>query len=199
MPRNSHKQKKGSGELRLIGGQLRGRKLTIADVPGLRPTTDRIRETVFNWLQFELAEQRCLDLFAGSGALGFEALSRGANEVILIEQDSQAAALLTQHAHSLSPACHGQALVQRADARNFLQQRPAQPFQVVFIDPPFGMGLVDDCIQLLVDYHWLDKISWVYIESERDFTPTVPSSWRLHREKQAGHVTFRLYAIDDTE
>ncbi|WP_417659456.1 16S rRNA (guanine(966)-N(2))-methyltransferase RsmD [Pseudidiomarina sp.] len=207
MPRSSYKQKskaassrtpsvnKGRGELRIIGGQLRGRKLAIADVPGLRPTTDRVRETVFNWLQFELAQQRCLDLFAGSGALAFEALSRGASEVILIEQDSQAARLLAHHAQILSAAVAGQALVQCADTLAFLQQLPSSPFQVVFIDPPFGIGLVDRSIELLEQNNWLAAGSWVYIESERDLTPTVPSHWHLHREKHAGQVTFRLYTV----
>ncbi|MBR9907562.1 MAG: 16S rRNA (guanine(966)-N(2))-methyltransferase RsmD [Gammaproteobacteria bacterium] len=196
MPRNTHKQKsKGSGELRIIGGQLRGRKLAIADVPGLRPTTDRVRETVFNWLQFELLDTRCLDLFAGSGALAFEALSRGAAQVILIEQDTQAARLLTQHATALSPACSGQALVQQADALAFLRQQPAQPFDVVFVDPPFGMGLAKRCIEQLVQNNWLAEQSWVYVETERGLAPTVPHSWHLHREKHAGQVTFRLYQV----
>lgn len=196
MPRNTHKQKsKGSGELRIIGGQLRGRKLAIAEVPGLRPTTDRVRETVFNWLQFELLDTRCLDLFAGSGALAFEALSRGAEQVILIEQDSQAARLLAQHANGLSQAVSGQALVQQADALQFLQQIPAQPFNVVFIDPPFGMGLVERCIEPLVNNHWVAPESWVYIETERGITPQVPANWQLHREKHAGQVTFRLYQV----
>ena len=196
MPRNTHKQKsKGSGELRIIGGQLRGRKLAIADVPGLRPTTDRVRETVFNWLQFELLDTRCLDLFAGSGALAFEALSRGAAQVILIEQDTQAARLLTQHATALSPACSGQALVQQADALAFLRQQPVQPFDVVFIDPPFGMGLAERCIEQLVQNSWLAEQSWVYVETERGLAPTVPQSWHLHREKHAGQVTFRLYQV----
>jgi len=196
MPRNTHKQKSnGPGQLRIIGGQLRGRKLAIADVPGLRPTTDRVRETVFNWLQFELVDTRCLDLFAGSGALAFEALSRGAAQVILIEKDSQAARLLTQHAITLSQACTGQALVQSADALQFLDQRPAQPFDIVFIDPPFGMSLVERCINKLTQHQWLAEGSWVYIETERDLVPQVPVNWQLHREKQAGQVTFRLYQV----
>ena len=196
MPRNTHKQKsKGAGELRIIGGQLRGRKLAIADVPGLRPTTDRVRETLFNWLQFELHDTRCLDLFAGSGALAFEALSRGATQVILIEQDTQAARLLAQHAHTLSPACSGQALVKQADALQFLQQPSAAPFQVVFVDPPFGMGLAERSIALLDSNNWVAENSWVYVETEKGLTPTVPSHWQLHREKHAGQVSFRLYQV----
>lgn len=207
MPRSTYKHKsraaaatqqprhRGAGELRIIGGQLRGRKLSIADVPGLRPTTDRIRETVFNWLQFELADQRCIDLFAGSGALAFEALSRGAREVIVIEQDTQAAQILSQHAQTLSSVCAGQALVQRADALVFLQQQPAEPFDVIFIDPPFGMDFVNRCVDLLVQYHWIKPGSWIYVETERGLAVNTPTNWQLHREKQAGRVTFRLYLV----
>lgn len=201
MPRSPDKNKKasaeGSGELRIIGGSLRGRKLSIAAVPGLRPTTDRVRETLFNWLQFELADQRCLDLFAGSGALGFEALSRGAAQVILLEKDSQAARLLAQHAERLSAACQGTALVQSGDALNFLQQKPAAPFDVVFVDPPFRMELADSACELLQQNGWLRPGSWVYLETERDWRPNWPANWRLHREKEAGQVAFRLLQVND--
>src|SRR5690554_3701705 len=195
MPRSSHKQKKNyksqhlasaprnDGVVRIIGGQLRGRKLNDADIPGLRPTTDGIRETLFNWLQFELHDTRCLDLFAGSGALAFEALSRGAAQVILIEQDAQAARLLAQHAQTLSAVCHGQALVKQADALQFLQQPSGAPFQVVFVDPPFGMGLAERSIALLDSNNWVAENSWVYVETEKGLTPSVPSHWQLHREK----------------
>ncbi len=199
MPRSSHKHKrsssKGAGELRIIGGQLRGRKLAIAEVPGLRPTTDRIRETLFNWLQFEITDQRCLDLFAGSGALGFEALSRGASQVIMIEKDSQASQLLSQHAATLNEQCPGQALVQRNDAILFLAQRPDSPWDIVFIDPPFNMGLADDCIALLNQHQWLHEDSWIYLETEHNWQPSVPPHWQLHREKIAGQVAYRLYYV----
>jgi 16S rRNA m(2)G-966 methyltransferase (EC 2.1.1.52) len=208
MPRSSYKQKstprpdakqrshQGAGELRIIGGLLRGRKLAIADVPGLRPTTDRVRETLFNWLQFELTDSRCLDLFAGSGALAFEALSRGAMQVILVEKDAQAANLLAQHAAKLSEAVNGQALVQRGDALQFLQQQPDASFNVIFIDPPFGLGLADDCLTLIAQNNWVSSGSWVYVETEKAIQPHVPATWQLHREKFAGQVAFRLYHVN---
>lgn len=202
MPRSAHKQNRNqpqaSGELRIIGGQLRGRKLSVADVPGLRPTTDRVRETLFNWLQFELAGQRCLDLFAGSGALGFEALSRGANLVLMIEKDAKAARLLTQHAHTLNAASQGSALVQQGDALQFLRQQPAAPFDVVFIDPPFRMALAEHCCQLLDQYHWLRPGSWVYLETEQHWQGQLPPHWRLHRDKNAGQVSYQLYHVEES-
>lgn len=202
MPRSAHKQNRsqpqGSGELRIIGGQLRGRKLSVADVPGLRPTTDRVRETLFNWLQFELQGQRCLDLFAGSGALGFEALSRGADLVLMIEKDTKAARLLSQHAQTLNAASHGSALVQPGDALQFLRQQPAAPFDVIFIDPPFRMGLAEHCCQLLEQFRWLHAGSWVYVETEQEWQGQVPPHWRLHRDKNAGQVSYQLYQIEES-
>lgn len=197
MPRKPHKSTndKNAGSLRIIGGQLRGRKLSIAEVPGLRPTTDRIRETVFNWLQFELTDAKVLDCFAGSGALGFEALSRGAQLVILVEQDRQATQLLHDHARTLSAACSGQALIQPGDVLNFLTTPPAQPMDIVFVDPPFRLELVDRTLALLNQNHWVREGSWVYIETENDWQGEVPLHWRLHREKVAGQVAFRLFEV----
>lgn len=197
MPRKPNKSTndKNAGSLRIIGGQLRGRKLSIADVPGLRPTTDRIRETVFNWLQFELTDARVLDCFAGSGALGFEALSRGAQLVILVEQDRQATQLLNEHARTLSAAGSGQALVQPGDVLNFLKTPPAKPMNVVFVDPPFRLELVEQTITLLDQNQWVQDGSWVYIETEHDWRGDVPQHWRLHREKVAGQVAFRLFEV----
>lgn len=209
MPRSSHKQKRTrsahspkapqrpEGMVRIIGGQLRGRKLSVADVPGLRPTPDRVRETVFNWLQFEIADTRCLDLFAGSGALAFEALSRGSVQVTLIEKDAPAARVLTQHAQQLSAVANGIAQVHRTDAIHFLQQEMVQPYDIVFIDPPFGMGLVEQAITLLATRGWLKPTSWVYVETEVELTPSVPAHWQLHREKFAGQVAYRLYSIHE--
>jgi 16S rRNA (guanine966-N2)-methyltransferase len=201
MPRNAHKQNhkqpQAPGEVRIIGGQLRGRKLTVADVPGLRPSTDRVRETLFNWLQFELAGQRCLDLFGGSGALGFEALSRGAELVVMIEKDAKAAAILTQHATTLNQVSQGQVLLQQGDALQFLRQTPAAPFAVVFIDPPFRMGLAEQCCALLEQYQWLQAGSWVYLETEAEWHGQLPEHWRLHRSKAAGQVSYQLYQLEE--
>lgn len=208
MPRHAHKQKKtgpnpatkGAGQLRIIGGELRGRKLAIADVPGLRPTTDRVRETLFNWLQFELAGSHCLDAFAGSGALGFEALSRGAATVTLLEKDSQAERQLRQHATTLSAAASGTLTVHGTDSLQFLaSDNELAPFDVVFIDPPFCMGLAQDCIDLLTKRQWLAERAWIYVETEQNAEVSVPNEWQLHREKQAGQVISRLYFKDSGE
>jgi 16S rRNA (guanine966-N2)-methyltransferase len=146
-------------------------------------------------LQFELADQRCLDLFSGSGALGFEALSRGASQVIMIEKDAQASQLLSRHATTLNQVCNGQALVQRNDATTFLAQQPDATWDVVFIDPPFKMGLAEQCIELLERQQWLHQDSWIYLETEQEWQPQVPAHWQLHREKMAGQVAYRLYYV----
>lgn len=199
MRRTADKQKttrhRGAGQLRIIGGQLRGRKLAIADLPGLRPTTDRVRETVFNWLQFELAEQRCLDVFAGTGALGLEALSRGAAEVVMLERNKVAAELLQHHAMTLNPVCHGQAHVQQADALKWLQLEAPQPFNVVFVDPPFRSNLAGPACALLARNGWLADDAMVYLETEKEWPLDVPTGWQLQREKLAGQVAFRLFTV----
>jgi 16S rRNA (guanine966-N2)-methyltransferase len=199
MRRTADKQKtarhRGAGQLRIIGGQLRGRKLAIADLPGLRPTTDRVRETVFNWLQFELAEQRCLDVFAGTGALGLEALSRGAAEVVMLERNKVAAELLQHHAMTLNPVCHGQAQVQHTDALKWLQQSNPRPFNVVFVDPPFRSNLAGPACALLARNGWLADDALVYLETEKEWPLEVPANWQLQREKIAGQVAFRLFAV----
>lgn len=192
---SARKAHTGSGVLRLIGGRFRGRKLAVAAVEGLRPTPDRVRETLFNWLQFEVPEQRCLDLFAGSGALGFEALSRGAKTVLLVERDGQAARLLAQHADSLNQAAagHGTALVKQSDALQLLQHQPAQPYDIVFLDPPFQQGLLQRSCTLLMRNGWLRPGSWIYLESELHWPAEVPVDWQLRKEKVAGQVAYRLY------
>ncbi|RUO78688.1 16S rRNA (guanine(966)-N(2))-methyltransferase RsmD [Pseudidiomarina taiwanensis] len=197
MPRTANKQKKSSqaGQLRIIGGRLRGRKLAIAEVTGLRPSTDRLRETLFNWLQFELAETRVLDLFAGTGALGFEALSRGAAEVHLWERDRVAARQLQQHAQQLASACPGRAIVSIGDSLQGLKQTPAASFDGVFIDPPFGQGLAQPALDALVAGAWLAADAWVYLETEPDLGVTVPAHWQLHREKRMGDVHARLFKL----
>ncbi len=199
MRRTSYKQKKthrsGSGQLRIIGGTLRGRKLSIADLPGLRPSTDRVRETLFNWLQFELPDQHCLDLFAGTGALGFEALSRGARHVTLLEQSKAAAAMLSAHSEKLNQECKGHAEIVCADALQWLQNQAAEPFDIVFVDPPFHSDLAGPSCQLLQQQRYVDEGSWVYLETEKRWPLTVPSNWLLQREKVAGQVCYRLFTV----
>ncbi|ENG4183978.1 16S rRNA (guanine(966)-N(2))-methyltransferase [Providencia alcalifaciens] len=178
------------GQIRIIGGKWRGRKLPVRDSEGLRPTTDRIKETLFNWLMPVIRDARCLDCFAGSGALGFEALSRFAQTVTFIELDKQNAQLLAENKTRLRA---DNASVVNNNTLNILNQSGA-PFDVVFIDPPFRKGLLNETIQLLEKNQWLAEESWVYIESEAESPLTdIPANWQLHREKIAGQVAYRLF------
>ncbi|WP_107852154.1 16S rRNA (guanine(966)-N(2))-methyltransferase RsmD [Oceanimonas marisflavi] len=179
-----------SGQIRLIGGQWRGRKLPVLHSEGLRPTTDRVKETLFNWLMFDIRGRRCLDLFAGSGSLGFEALSRHAAEVVMVEKDATVAGQLKRNLASL-PAAPG--TVVQADAVQFLQQ-PATPFDVVFLDPPFHKELLPHVCELLEQNGWLADNALIYIEREQGLAlPTLPAHWSLHKDKQAGQVSYQLY------
>lgn len=194
-PKPAH-QDKGRNFLRIIGGKWRGRKLAFPTIDGLRPTGDRIRETLFNWLTAELPASRCLDLFSGSGALGLEALSRGASQVILLEKDSQAANQLRQHLTTLG-ATDGQVI--HSDSLNWLQQTPApmeNPVDIVFIDPPFQANLWQPVCEALENGGWLKSGSAIYIETPKDNHFSAPSGWQLHREKHSGQVSYRLYFRD---
>ena len=177
--------------MRIIGGQWRGRKLGFPDVDGLRPTGDRIRETLFNWLAPDIRGARCLDLFAGSGALGLEALSRGAGASLLVERDAKAAAQLRANL-ALLKADQGSLI--NADALTLLQQgNSATPFDVVFVDPPFQLNLWQAVVGALETGGWLADEAIVYIESGRESAYQVPPNWTLHRDKQAGQVSYRLF------
>ncbi|MFT3929707.1 MAG: 16S rRNA (guanine(966)-N(2))-methyltransferase RsmD [Spongiibacteraceae bacterium] len=179
------------GELRIIGGQWRGRKLRFPSLPGLRPSPDRVRETLFNWLAPEITGARCLDLFAGSGALGLEALSRGASFCQFIDAARAAAMRIESHLTLLS--C-GDAQTYCGDALQWLRQSSPTPFNMVFLDPPFRQDLLNECCALLDTHGWLSDRAWIYIESATDEPePIVPPSWQLHRDKQAGQVAYRLY------
>lgn len=184
----SASRNKASGSVRIIGGQWRGRKLPVANSEGLRPTTDRVRETLFNWLQFELAGKRCLDLFSGSGSLAFEALSRGASAAVMVERKSAVAEQLKANTRTLGATAD----VVTSDAIRYLQG-VATPFDVVFLDPPFRTPLLAESIQLLAEADWLNDNAWIYVEAEQDFQGRWPSDWQLHREKTAGQVAYRLF------
>jgi 16S rRNA (guanine966-N2)-methyltransferase len=180
------------GELRIIGGQWRGRRLSFPALPGLRPSPNRVRETLFNWLQPELAGAHCLDLFAGSGALGFEALSRGAGSCWFVELARSAGQQIRQHLATLQ--CETGRVID-ADALGWLETKAATPrFHLVFIDPPFRQGLVSDCCARLERSGRLSDNALIYIESAADEgQPEVPANWSLHRDKQAGQVAYRLF------
>ncbi len=181
----------GAGQIRIIGGQWRGRKLPVPVSAGLRPTTDRVRETLFNWLAPYLPEARCLDCFAGSGALGIEALSRYADQVTLLELEPAVARQLTANLQTLK-STRGQ--VVQGNALQWLAGQAAEPYDIVFIDPPFRKGLLTETLTLLENQGWLAAEALIYLECEvEQGTPDVPASWQLHREKVAGQVAYRLY------
>ena len=180
----------GSGQIRIIGGQWRGRKLPVPDSPGLRPTTDRVRETLFNWLAPSMVDARCLDCFAGSGALGLEALSRYAASTTLLEMERHVAQQLQKNLATLK-AEHGK--VVNTNTLTYLNQS-GTPHDVVFVDPPFRKGLLEETLNLLEVNGWLADSALIYVESEvENGMPPVPANWELHREKIAGQVAYRLY------
>lgn len=178
--------------MRIIGGEYRRRLLPILDSPGLRPTPDRVRETLFNWLAPVTPGARVLDLFAGTGALGLEALSRGAAEALFIERESQIAQSLKANLDTLGAT--PRARVKVADAQAFLAAGPPDEarFSLVFLDPPFHQGLVEPCCARL-EQEWLTAEAWVYVESETGLQWQAPLNWTLHREVRAGDSTGRLY------
>jgi 16S rRNA (guanine966-N2)-methyltransferase len=180
----------GRSEVRIIGGEWRGRKLHFPDVAGLRPTPDRVRETVFNWLQFDLAGRRCLDLFAGSGAFGFESLSRGAAEVVFVERDAAAADAIRRMLEILQ-CSRGQ--VVNEDAREWLRRGPARPFDVVFVDPPYAERWLVTVAEQLERGGWLAPAASIYLEDAAAHgVPALPAGWHMHRSKRAGDVGYHL-------
>jgi len=176
-------------QVRIIGGEHRGRKLIFPDIPGLRPTGDRIRETLFNWLQPSLTGASCLDLFAGSGALGLEAASRGAGRVVMLDRSPVVVDQLRQNISLLSL---DQTQVEQADAITWLQ-RPAQQFDIVFIDPPFADELVQSACHGLVAGGWLRPDALLYLELDvASAPPELPPTLTILKEKKAGQVAYYL-------
>lgn len=193
--KRSRKAGPGGGSLRIIAGSLRGSRLQVPDAPGLRPTPDRVRETLFNWLTPWIAGARCLDLYAGTGALGIEALSRGAGECVFVERDRTLQKLLQDNLARLK--VEG-ARVVGTDARDFLAG-PAQPFDLVFLDPPFEAGLWQEAARRLEEGGWLAAAALVHVESPVDMPLQLPPQWSLHRQARAGavaHAVYRRAAVD---
>ena len=179
-----------SGFIRLISGQWKGRKLPVREVEGLRPTTDRVKETLFNWLAADVRGSRCLDLFAGSGSLGFEALSRYASHVMMVEMDRGAAQQLAKNLQTLQSQ---QARIVNQDALTVLAG-PSEPFDIIFLDPPFRRDLLDAACQRLEQGGWLSAEALIYIERESEGeAPELPANWLLLKDKQAGQVRYQLY------
>ncbi|KTD59998.1 16S rRNA (guanine(966)-N(2))-methyltransferase RsmD [Legionella shakespearei] len=174
--------------IRIIGGQYRGKKLSFPEVEGLRPTPDRVRETLFNWLMNDVRDARCLDAFAGSGALGLEAFSRGASQVVFIEQSPQAHANLQKMITQFNSP---KLTLIKADTLNYLQQSTEQ-FDLIFLDPPFAQNYIPDCLDHIVKNKLLVQGGLVYIESPTLITPD-EHQWRQIKLKQAGQVIYGLF------
>jgi len=184
----------GRNSVRIIAGVWRGRRVNFADLPGLRPTPDRVRETLFNWLQASIAGSRCLDLFAGSGALGLEALSRGAKSVVFVEQAQAAARGVVAELERFQGA--SRARVVEMGASRFLRT-PGEPFDVVFLDPPFGREALAEFIPLLDAGNWVKAGGLVYLENEKAAgVPVLPSHWDLLKSKSAGEVGYHLVRVN---
>ena len=177
------------GKLRIVAGHLRGSKIVVPDRPGLRPTPDRVRETLFNWLAPIIEGARCLDLFAGTGALGIEAISRGAVFCTFVESDRALARAIEENLARLKVE---NARVVAIDAAAMLGGTP-RPFDLVFLDPPFGGELWNETAQRLESGGWLAPGAWIYVESPTDAEVSLPPSWQPHREGHAGAVRFALY------
>ena len=175
-------------EFRIIAGEWRRRKLAFPPLPGIRPSPDRVRETLFNWLQDHLVGARCLDLFAGSGALGLEALSRGAAEVVFVDRERAALAAIAGHL-SLLKAVGGTTV--EADALAWLRA-PGAPFDIVFLDPPFDADLLPTVCATLIAGHWLKPDAFIYMEYAAERVPALEAPWTVWRESRAGRVGFRL-------
>ena len=179
-----------SGKLRIIGGMWRSRQIVFSDAPGLRPTPGRVRETLFNWLQTDIVNSRCLDLYAGSGALGFEAASRGAKHVVLVESHAATCQKLRVNIAALGAT---QIQVAPYAVERYLQT-PTENFDLAFIDPPFGENRVAPTCQLLEAQDWLADYAKIYVEAERNLVLTdMPVNWRLLKNKTAGQVGFYLF------
>jgi 16S rRNA (guanine966-N2)-methyltransferase len=178
-----------TGKVRIIGGRWRGTRLDVADAPGLRPTSDRVRETLFNWLQPILPGARVLDLFAGSGALGFEALSRGARSAVLVERDAKLVATLRAIAARLQGG--EAAAVVQADAMAWLHQQPDNEFDLAFVDPPFDANFWGGVLPALT--RKLAADAWLYVESPPEADAVPAPEWALHREGRTREVRYALY------
>ena len=186
-----------SNSIRIIAGRWRGRRIPVVDSEGLRPTTDRVRETLYNWLMHDLPQSRCLDLFAGSGVLGLEALSRGASEVWLVESDPlvaqsiQASLAMLADPHQVA---NYKAEVLQQDVTNLLKHKATSLFDIVFLDPPFAAALLAPAAALLEENDWLSDNALIYVEQDsQQVQALLPSAWHCIKQGKAGQSSFSLY------
>jgi 16S rRNA (guanine966-N2)-methyltransferase len=175
-------------KLRIIGGQWRGVPIPVPDIGEVRPTPDRVRETLFNWLQPFIVGARCLDAFAGSGALGFEALSRGASEVVCVDRNRD----IVRHLLATAKRLNAEGFDAIAgDAMTYLRGAP-RPFDIVFLDPPYASNILHEVLPQLTQ-GWLEPGALIYAEVAADSVlPALPSGWSVHRSKRAGQVGYHL-------
>lgn len=183
---------------RIIGGNWRGRRLAFPAVADIRPSPDRVRETLFNWLAVTIAGSRCLDVFAGSGALGLEALSRGAHSCLFVDRNRQVLDAISAHLQTLGTQA---GRVQQQDALALLARRPVgEPFDLVFLDPPFSAGLAPQTATLLAQHGWLAPGARVYLElpanDPADSVASLPEGWQAQRSQSAGAVRYHLLSTD---
>lgn len=188
--RSAARRAKPARELRIIGGRWRGRRWQFPADTLIRPTPDRVRETLFNWLMAEVPAARCLDLFAGSGALGLEALSRGAGAVTFVEADRAAASAIETRLNDWA-AVGGSVVC--ADAPRWLEQAAVEPMDIAFLDPPFAAGLTPRALATLTSRGWLRERALVYLECAADEPPAAfGAGWSVHRSGRAGEVGYHL-------
>ncbi|WP_299076166.1 16S rRNA (guanine(966)-N(2))-methyltransferase RsmD [uncultured Paraglaciecola sp.] len=188
---HSARSSKSSGSIRIISGRFRGRKLPVLDVQGLRPTTDKNKEMLFNWLMPYVHNARCLDAFAGSGGLGFEALSRQAQSTLFVELDKKVVNKLTQNIQLLSISCEQATVLQGAAASLLAKQQ--QVFDLIFLDPPFNKNLLPEVINTISQQNLLAPGGVIYIECAGSESYQVPDSWQLIKEKLSAQVSAKLY------
>jgi len=180
--------------LRIIGGVWRSRRIEFAAAAGVRPTANRVRETLFNWLRNAVPGACCLDLYAGSGALGFEALSRGARRVVFVDQDLRVIQQLQANVELLGAQ---NAEIVWSEALEYLAACRAGPFDVVFLDPPFRDDVAGECCRRLEHCGLLTSPAWIYLETEcRHPPPALPAHWRMLHDEAAGQVAYRLLRRD---
>ena len=179
-------------KIKIIGGKWKGTNLTFNDEPELRPTGNRVRETLFNWLQPNIQGSTCLDLFAGSGCLGLEALSRGASKCVMVEKNKRVINHLTKNIEKLSSSTE----LIHDDALNYLSSKElSKTFDIVFLDPPFDSTLYESTMRALELNHWLSHDALIYIEARSDLSMfQIPDNWLLFREQVAGNVRYMLYS-----
>jgi len=188
---------KQANKVRVIAGQFRGRVVSFIDYDSLRPTPDRVRETLFNWLQFDIVDSKCLDLFSGSGVLAIEAASRGAQQVLAVEK---AVPVVAEIERQLGLIGADVVTVTRQSVLDFLQVRGQEKYNIVFIDPPYDLPILNQVFEYLTRYDWLEKNAKIYFEANYELLEDdLPQQWKIIKAKKAGQVNYYLaqYFLDE--